>query len=672
MANNNKDIKVPTLDTMEVTSPRTAGRPGRQPPSPDAGCCSAPSNNGKEAHDHGISYVPTLISLILLLGGIALDYFNAPWFTGYLRFAWYAAAYLPVGSKVLGHAARNIAKGDVFNEFFLMGIATLGAFYIGEYAEGVAVMLFYVIGEHFQESAVRRSRKSIKDLIDNRPDQVNVIRGNEIYSVHPSTVQIGEVIQMKAGEKISLDGELLSASSYFATDALTGESKPHTIRKGEKVLAGMVNLEKVVDIKITSAFEDSTLSKILKLIEQASGRKAKTQKFITRFAKVYTPVVVFLALSLAFVPYFITEDYVFDQWLYRALVFLVVSCPCALVISIPLGYFGGIGAASKNGILFKGSNFLDLITKLDVMIFDKTGTLTEGVFLVDQIVANPKTGWDPEKLMSLTAALETKSNHPIAKALIKHAGTDHKKLKVTEVEEISGYGLKGTVENLSMLVGNIKLLQIYGICYPLELESEVDTLVAVAINGSYAGHITIADVVKKDAVKSVQALRQMGIEQIVMLSGDKNAVVASVAKQLSIDQAVGELLPQEKVGILEGLKKQNKKVGFVGDGINDAPVITIADVGIAMGGLGSDAAIETADVVIQNDRPAKIATAILIGRKTKQVVWQNIGMAFGVKGLVLIFGAMGAASLWEAVFADVGVALLAILNAVRIQRMKFE
>jgi Cd2+/Zn2+-exporting ATPase len=671
MRNDNKNIKGTELDAIEIHSPRKVGQPEPHPSSSDDSCCSAPPNKEKEAHIHRISYLPTLLSFTLLVAGIALNYYNVPWFTGYLRFIWFVSAYVPVGLKVLIQAGLNILQGNIFNEFFLMGIATLGAFYIGEYAEGVAVMLFYVIGEHFQESAVRRSRKSIKDLIDNRPDIVTVIREADLIPVHPNTVGIGETIQIKAGEKIPLDGYMMSENSSFASDALTGESIPQTILKGEKVLAGMVNLGKLINIKVTAIYENSTLSKILRMVDQAGARKAKTQKFITRFAKVYTPVVVFLALALVLIPYLLLENYDFDQWLYRALVFLVISCPCALVISIPLGYFGGIGAASKNGILFKGSNFLDQITQLDVIVLDKTGTLTKGVFQVDQIIVDPESGLNPGRLLSYTAALESKSNHPIAKALTKHAGEEYRHWKVSDVEEVSGFGLKGTVEDLPMMVGNVGLFQEFGILYPLDLESEANTLVAVAINGKYVGHITIADVVKDEAFETIRALRKIGIKDIMMLSGDKNAVVASLAKKLSIDQAFGGLLPQDKVAIVEDLKKQNKKVAFVGDGINDAPVITLADVGIAMGGLGSDAAIETADVVIQNDRLSQIVTAIQIGRKTRQVVWQNIALAFGVKALVLFLGATGEASLWEAVFADVGVALLAILNAIRIQNSTF-
>lgn len=672
MANNNKQ-QTDTGLNPEITSPRTAGHPEPQPV-PGDNCCDINSSGGNEKNgepEQGASYAPTIISLVLLLGGIALDYFNVVWFSGHIRLGWFAVAYLPVGGKVIWHAVRNIAKGQVFNEFFLMGIATIGAFYIGEYAEGVAVMLFYVIGEHFQEAAVKKSRRSIKDLIDNRPSTVNVLRNGTFTNVNPEMVEPGETIQIKAGEKVALDGKLLSARSSFNTSALTGESKPDTKRKGEKVLAGMVNLDRVVEIKVTSGFEDSALSKILLLIEEASSRKAKTQQFITRFAKVYTPIVVFLAVALTLVPYFFIDDYVFNEWLYRALVFLVISCPCALVISIPLGYFGGIGAASKNGILFKGSNFLDLMTKVDTVVMDKTGTLTKGVFKVQQVELSKEAEINKDRFISMTAALESQSTHPIAKAVADYAGEHFKTLKVSEVEEISGHGLKGTVEGMEVLAGNAKLLKKYNINYDPAIDNVVETIVAVSINGKYAGYITIADEIKEDAAQAIETLHDLGVKEIIMLSGDKASVVESVAKKLSIDKAFGGLLPQDKVSKVEKLKKEGKLIAFVGDGINDAPVITLADVGMAMGGLGSDAAIETADVVIQNDQPSRIAMAIKIGKKTKQVVWENIFLAFGVKAIVLVLGALGVASLWEAVFADVGVALLAILNAVRIQRIEY-
>ncbi|TXK36943.1 cadmium-translocating P-type ATPase [Pontibacter qinzhouensis] len=659
------------LKPMEITSPRTAEQPGPVK-TDEKGCCEVPSGkpgaqDEQEEHE-GASYAPTIISLIILLSGIALDYFKIDWFTDYIRLGVYGMAYLLVGGKVLIHAAGNIGRGEVFNEFFLMGIATLGAFYIGEYAEGVAVMLFYVIGEHFQEAAVARSRKSIRALLDNRPEIVGLVQQGQVRPINPQQVKVGDVIEVKPGEKVALDGELLSERSSFNTAALTGESKPDTKAKGEKVLAGMINLDQVIQLKVISTYENSALSKILQLVEQASGRKAKTQQFITRFAKVYTPVVVYMAVALTVIPYFFVDDYVFNDWLYRALIFLVISCPCALVISIPLGYFGGIGAASKNGILFKGSNYLDLMTKVDTIVMDKTGTLTEGVFQVQEVQVH---GWDKAEFLALTAALESKSTHPIALAVVAHDGEGYKQKDVKDVEEISGHGLKGMVDGKELLVGNSKLLKKFNVGYPAEVDAIVESIVLVAINNQYAGYITIADKIKEDAKAAIEQLHGLGIRNIVMLSGDKDNIVQKVAKSLNIDQAFGGLLPEDKVSKVEALKKEGRNVAFVGDGINDAPVIALADVGMAMGGLGSDAAIETADVVIQNDQPSKIATAINIGKSTNWVVWQNIGLAFGVKALVLAFGAFGVASMWEAVFADVGVAFLAILNAIRIQRMRF-
>lgn len=667
-SNKEKDIK--ELEAWEITSPRTAEKPGPQLEEGE-GCCAPkpPKKAGEPDHEHGgDSYAPTIASLLLLLGGIALDVFEVAWFQEYIRLVVFGLAYVLVGWKVVYYAIKNIAKGQVFNEFFLMSIATLGAFYIGEYAEGVAVMLFYVIGEHFQEAAVARSRRSIKALIDNRPEEVGVVKNGQVVTENPREVRVGDIIQVKPGEKVALDGEILSKGSSFNTAALTGESRPDTKAKGETVLAGMINLDKLVELRVTSEFEDSALSKILQLVEEASGRKAKTQQFITRFAKVYTPIVVFLAIGLTLLPYAFVEPYVFEEWLYRALVFLVISCPCALVISIPLGYFGGIGAASKNGILFKGSNFLDTITTVDAVVMDKTGTLTEGVFKVQAV--QTATGAE-EELLSFAAALESKSTHPIAKAIIAYAGEGYRQLKLTDVEEIAGHGLRGTVEGKEILVGNPKLLQRFGVEYEPTIDAIVETIVLVAVEGTYAGFITIADQLKEDASAAIRQLHQLGIKTTVMLSGDKETIVQKVALELKIDKAYGGLLPQDKVNHVAALQKEGKKVAFVGDGINDAPVITLADVGMAMGGLGSDAAIETADVVIQTDQPGKIATAIRIGKKTKQIVWQNIGLAFGVKLLVLSLGAFGVASLWEAVFADVGVAFLAILNAIRIQRMRF-
>lgn len=656
------------LDDMTITSPRTAKGPGPRPKAGEDDCCTPGAGRKAKNEKEKSSYFLTVISLILLLLGIALDFLKVDWFMGYIRLALFGISYFLVGGKVVKHALTNIANGNIFNEFFLMTIATIGAFYLGEYAEGVAVMLFYVIGEHFQEAAVARSRRSIKALIDDRPEEVTKLSNGEAVKAHPTEVNIGDVIQVKPGEKVALDGKMLSESSSFNTAALTGESKPDTKLAGESVLAGMVNLDKLVELQVTSTYEDSALSKILKLVEEASGRKAKTQKFITRFAKIYTPIVVFLAIGLVLIPYLVVETYIFEEWLYRSLVFLVISCPCALVISIPLGYFGGIGAASKNGLLFKGSNFLDLITEVDTVVMDKTGTLTKGVFKVQEVA--PETLAE-EQFLALIAALESKSTHPIARAVVGHYGNTPIALDVQEVEEIVGHGLKGTVDGKKLLVGNTKLLQKFHVSYDSGIEEIPETIVAVAVDNKYAGYITIADQVKEDAALAITQLRDHGIATIVILSGDKGSIVQKLARQLKIDYAFGGLLPQDKVAKVDELKKQGKKVAFVGDGINDAPVIKLADVGIAMGALGSDAAIETADIVIQTDQPAKIATAIKIGKKTRQIVWQNIGLAFGVKALVLLLGAFGIASLWEAVFADVGVAFLAILNAVRLQRIKF-
>lgn len=664
-----KDIQNDNIlqDSTEINSPRTAEHPGPV----DAGnCCGAvhpPRQEGISGWAQWNQYLPTGLSLTLLLSGIIFDILNIGWFEGIFRFIWFTTAYFLVGWEVLWHAIINIRKGQVFNEFFLMGIATLGAFYLGEYAEGVAVMLFYVIGEHFQEMAVKRSRRSIKELIDNRPTLVSVKRNGHFTDSDPASVGLGDVIRVKAGEKVALDGEMISTSASYNTSALTGEAKPRSIRQGEKVLAGMINLDKVAEIKVTALFENSALSKILQMVEEASGRKAKTQRFITRFAKVYTPIVVVLALGLALIPYFIVQLYIFDDWLYRALVFLVISCPCALVVSIPLGYFGGIGAASKRGILFKGANFLDLITQVDTVVMDKTGTLTQGVFEVQEVVASQE--FSKDQLTALVAALENNSTHPIAKALVDYAGRKHAFYTTKDIEEFSGEGLGGTVDARNILAGNAALMKRFNISYNPKLDEIVDSVVIIAIDDKYAGYFIVADKVKEDVANTINSLRRYGVKEIILLSGDKPSIVDALSKSLGIYKAYGGLLPQDKVDHIEALKKQGKNIAFVGDGINDAPVLALADVGIAMGGLGSDAAIESADVVIQNDRPEQILTAIQVGQKTKQVVWQNIGMAFGVKALVLALGAFGIASLWEAVFADVGVALLAILNAVRIQRM---
>lgn len=613
-------------------------------------------------------WLMAIISFLLLATGLVLDFFVKPeWFSNPIRLIWYAVAYIPVGLPVVVKGIKLAFRGELFTEFFLMGIATIGAFYIGEYPEGVAVMLFYAVGELFQGTAVNRAKRSIKALLDVRPDTATVLRSGNYVTVDPTEVKVDETIQIKAGERVPLDGEMLSEGSSFNTAALTGESKPSTIDRGETVLAGMINEDKVVELKVTKLFNDSSLARILTLVQNAQGRKAKTELFIRRFAKVYTPIVVFLAIGLTLLPYFFVENYVFNEWLYRALIFLVISCPCALVVAIPLGYFGGIGAGSRNGILFKGSSYLDRMTRVDTVVMDKTGTLTKGVFKVQKVIS---AGLDEKVWIPLAAAVESQSTHPIAKAVADYAKSGNSP-SVQNLEEIKGHGLKGVVDGKEVLAGNVKLMRKFNIALPKEVESIVETIVLVAVDGKLAGYLTISDEIKEDAKSAIQQMHALNIKT-VMLSGDKQAVVDSVAKTLNIDQAFGDLLPENKVEKVEEIKRGKKEaVAFVGDGINDAPVLAISDVGIAMGGLGSDAAIETADVVIQTDQPSKIVTAIHIGKATNAIVWQNIALAFGVKVIVLALGAWGVASMWEAVFADVGVALLAILNAVRIQRMKF-
>lgn len=639
-------------------------------------CCATENHSDDDGHNHGNekenqsvfkTYFPAGISFLLLVSGIIFEQTNTTFFHYPINLIWFAVAYLFVGLPVNIQAFHQIKKGNVFSEFFLMSIATIGAFCINQYSEGVAVMLFYAVGELFQDAAVSNAKRSIKALLDVRPDTVNVLRNNEIISIHPSEIAIGEIIQVRAGEKVALDGILISESASFNTSALTGESKPDTKKKGEVVLAGMIDLNSVAEIKVTALYKDSKLSKILEMVQEATARKSKTQLFISKFAKIYTPIVVFLAIGIAIIPYFFVNHYVFSDWLYRALVFLVISCPCALVISVPLGYFGGIGLASKNGILFKGSNFLDVMTKITVVVMDKTGTLTKGVFKVQKVVTN---NFDQQELIELVSALESKSTHPVATAIVQYAADSFKKISIENVKEIAGHGLTGTINGKEVIAGNSKLLKKFNIDYDAGIDFIEDTIVVVAINKVYAGYITIADEIKEDALETIKALHKLNIKT-VMLSGDKQSVVNSVAKTLGIDTAFGDLLPENKVEKVQELKNQNYKIAFVGDGVNDAPVVALADAGIAMGGLGSDATIETADIVIQNDQPSKITTAIQIGKQTRKIVMQNITLAFVVKAIVLVLGAGGLANLWEAVFADVGVALLAILNAVRIQKIKF-
>ena len=630
-------------------------------------------HSADDGHDHGSeesagwkSHWDLLLALAILVILLTLEFgfkIKLPYIPSLII---NAIAWLLAGRKVADLAFRKSKRGDFFNEFVLMTVATVGAFLIGEYEEGVAVMVFYSIGEWFQDAAVNKAKRNIKALLDIRPDEVTVLRNGKPEVTDPSKVQLGESIQIKPGEKVALDGELISESSSFNTSALTGESKPDTKHKGEAIYAGMINLNTVSEVKVNALFKDSKLSRILEMVQDATARKSQTQLFISRFAKVYTPIVFFLALAVCLVPYFFVHDYVFTTWFYRALVFLVISCPCALVVSIPLGYFGGIGLASRNGILFKGGNFLDVMTKINTVVMDKTGTLTKGVFKVQQVVPNNIT---KEEIIILTSALEKNSTHPIAKAVTEYAGTANDNVKVEGVEEIAGHGLKGNVDGNEVLAGNVKLLQKFKIDYPKDLEQVVNTIVVVAVNNTYAGHITIADEIKEDAKQAIEEMHKLNI-QTVMLSGDKQSVVDEMAKIVGIDKAYGDLLPEGKVEKVQQLENEGRRIAFAGDGVNDAPVVALADAGIAMGGLGSDATIETADIVIQNDQPSKIVSAIKVGKITRSIVWQNITIAMVIKVIVLILGAGGIATLWEAVIADVGVALLAILNAVRIQRIK--
>ena len=614
-------------------------------------------------------YVPAIFSFVMLIIGIAMDYFDVAFFKDWIRIVWYAVAYLPVGFPVIKEGWKSIKNGDFFTEFLLMSIATIGAFAIGEYPEGVAVMLFYAVGELFQSAAVKRAKRSIKALLDVRPNEALVYRNNNYVSVNPEIVAIGEKVQVRVGEKIPLDGILLSEKGSFNTAALTGESKPDTIAKGEKVFAGSINLDGVIEIETTKEFKDSSIARILDMVQNATARKSKTELFIRKFARIYTPIVVFLAIGLTFLPYFFVDDYVFNDWLYRALIFLVISCPCALVISIPLGYFGGLGAASKNGILFKGASFLDEMTRITTVVMDKTGTVTKGVFKIKEI----KTiDWDEPEFMKYLMAMEEQSTHPIAKAIMEYKA-DGEDFQAKEVTEVAGKGLRGMVNGKTVLVGNKPLMTSNNIEVPSETDNIVESIVMVSIDGKFAGYVIIADELKEDAHEAIKQIRESGISKIIMLSGDKDSITQQVAKEMGIDTAKGGLLPEDKLNEVEHLKKQfNTKVAFIGDGINDAPVLAVSDVGIAMGGLGSDVAIETADVIIQTDQPSKIAKAIKIGRSTRRIVYQNITLAFGVKAVVLVLGAGGLATMWEAVFADVGVALLAILNAVRLQKMNWK
>ncbi len=555
-----------------------------------------------------------------------------------------------------------------------MVVATIGAFYIGEYPEGVAVMLFYTIGELFQGKAVDKAKRNIGALLDARPEKALVLRDNNLIIENPKNVKVGEIIEVKSGERVPLDGVMLNGVAAFNTAALTGESVPRNIREGEEVLAGMIVTDKVIRIKVTRTFDKSALARILELVQNASERKAPAELFIRKFARIYTPIVIGLAILIVILPFvysFIDTQFafVFNDWLYRALVFLVISCPCALVVSIPLGYFGGIGAASRLGILFKGGNYLDAITKINTVVFDKTGTLTKGTFEVQKCKSAP--GISEKELIKLVASVESDSTHPIAKAIVSYAKLQNVELlPVTGTREFAGFGLEAMINGTPVWVGNCRLLSKFNIEYSAELLQITDTMVVCAIGTDYAGYLLLADTLKEDAKKAIDDLKMLHIKNIQILSGDKQSIVTNFAEKLGISKAYGDLLPEGKVKHLEELRQDEaNRIAFVGDGMNDAPVLALSHVGIAMGGLGSDAAIETADVVIQTDQPSKVAEAIKVGKLTRRIIWQNVSLAFGVKLLVLILGAGGIATLWEAVFADVGVALLAIMNAVRIQKM---
>ncbi len=586
----------------------------------------------------------------------------------WLQIALFIISYIIVGGDVVKRAVKNIFKGQVFDENFLMSIATIGAFFIGEYPEGVAVMLFYQVGELFQSYAVGKSRKSIASLMDIRPDYANVKKGDELVKVDPDEVQIGDIIVIKAGEKIPLDGKVIEGSSMIDTSALTGESVPREVEVGSDILSGCININGVITAEVTKEFGESTVSKILDLVENASSKKSNSEQFITKFARYYTPVVVIIAVFLAIIPPLVIDGATFSDWIYRALAFLVVSCPCALVISIPLSFFGGIGGASKKGILVKGSNYLEALAETEIVVFDKTGTLTKGVFNVQEI--HPE-GVSKEELLELTAYVESYSNHPISLSLKRAYSKEIDNGRITDVEEISGHGVIATVDGKKVMAGNIKLMKMMDIPY---FKGElIGTVVHVAVNNKYIGYIVIADEVKEDSAQAIKELKAANIKQTVMLTGDNKSVGSKVAKELGLDKVYAELLPADKVEKLEELFSQKSKKGklaFVGDGINDAPVLARADIGIAMGGLGSDAAIEAADIVIMTDEPSKIATAMKISKKTLKIAHQNIVFAIGIKIIVLILSAFGITTMWAAIFADVGVTIIAVLNAFRALNVK--
>ena len=580
----------------------------------------------------------------------------------------YVVSYLCVGLEIILKSLHNIRKGEIFDENLLMTIATIGAFAIGKYAEAIAVMLLYQIGEMFQDYATDKSKKSITELMDIRPDYANLKQNGQIQKVNPNVVKVGDIIVVKPGEKIPLDGILIKGDTMLDMSALTGESVPQKVGEQEEVLSGCINMNHLIEVRVTKVFQESTVSKILDLVQNSSHKKSKSENFITKFAKYYTPVVVIVAFLLAVGMPLLTGE-VFSKWEYRALVFLVISCPCALVISVPLSFFAGIGASAKKGILVKGGNYLEQLAKAQIMVFDKTGTLTKGVFRVQKMMCAP--GIEKEELLRYAAYAENYSNHPIAHSVLEAYGKEIDTTKIEKVEELTGKGIQATIEGKELLVGNDKLMQEFQI--PIRKLQEIGTILYVAMDRKYAGYLVIADETKVDAVKAMQDLRKQGVEKLVMLTGDKKQVGEAVAKKLQMDQVYSELLPDQKVAKVETLlqeKKDHKTLAFIGDGINDAPVLARADIGIAMGAMGSDAAIEAADIVLMTDEPSKIAETMKIARKTLRIVKENIFFAISVKILILILGAFGISTMWEAVFADVGVSFLAILNAIRVLKVK--
>ena len=648
------------------------------------------SHSHAHIHDHSHAHGgedTDKIKKKLLIGGIlfVLGIF-IPKTLFIAKLAVFLISYFIIGGDVLLSAVKNILKGQVFDENFLMAIATVGAFAIGEYPEGVAVMLFYQLGELFQGIAVNNSRKSIIALMDIRPDYANLKTDNGIKKVNPEEIKVADIIVVKAGEKVPLDGRIINGNSAFDTSALTGESLPREAKTGDNVLSGFINKTGLVEIEVAKVFSESTVSKILNLVENASSKKSKTENFITKFAKYYTPAVVITALIMAIFPPLLISGATFTDWIYRALIFLVVSCPCALIISIPLGFFGGIGGASKHGILVKGANYLEALNDVESVVMDKTGTLTKGVFKVTEInvennvkindFENNKTDLTQSLLLKYAAHIEKFSNHPIAQSIVseyENTATKIDESVIKDFEEISGFGIKANINNHQILAGNSKLMNLENIKFTEK--DNLGTVIYIAFDGQYIGNILISDEIKADSPKAIKGMKANGIKEIVMLTGDNNAIGKNIAQKLGIDKVFAELLPNEKVEKLEEIyktKSEKGKVVFVGDGINDAPVLARADIGIAMGGVGSDAAIEAADVVIMNDEPSKIVTAMKIAKKTKTIVWQNITLAFAVKLIVLILGLFGDATMWEAVFADVGVALLAVLNATRVLKYKVD